>query len=148
MRIAEVARRSGVSSSALRFYESEGLIVAERGANGYRDYGDDVLDRLAFIQSAKHLDLSLPEIAELLRVVGTESCTEVRETVRPKLEERLRELDLRLAGLQRLRERLVRATDEVSACPDSGERCRTQCALHHRDLADLISPTRGLKSAP
>mgnify|MGYP002682694219 len=78
VRISEIARRSGVPATTLRFYESEGLIAAGRGRNGYRDYDEAVLERLSFIQGAKQLDLSLPEILEMLGVVEDESCTQVR----------------------------------------------------------------------
>lgn len=129
MRISEVARKSGVPATTLRFYESAGLITAGRSTNGYREYDESVLERLSFIDGAKQLDLSLPEISDLLTVVEDESCTQVRETLRPKLAERLREVDERLAVLQRLRDRLAEANRNVSACPDSGRRCRTECAL-------------------
>ncbi|KNC20001.1 transcriptional regulator [Arthrobacter sp. RIT-PI-e] len=129
MRISEVARKSGVPATTLRFYESAGLIAAGRSMNGYREYDEAVLERLSFIDGAKQLDLSLPEISDLLTVVEDESCTQVRETLRPKLAERLREVDERLAVLQRLRGRLAEANRNVTACPDSGRRCRTECAL-------------------
>ncbi len=134
VRISQLSRRSGVTVTALRFYESMGLIHAERSLNGYRDYDESVVERLSFIHAAKQLELSLPEIAELLDVVEVESCTRARDTLRPKLVRRLRDVDDRLATLQRLRERLVEATEQVIACPDSGRQCRTECAL-----GDLMS---------
>lgn len=115
--------------TALRFYESVGLLRSDRGANGYRDYGTDAVERLVFIRGAKQLDLSLPEIAELLEVVENESCSEVRDALRPRLEQRLRDVDDRLAVLGRLRERLSQAAVSAAACPDSGRRCRTECVL-------------------
>lgn len=138
VRISELSRRSGVPATALRFYESMGLIVAARAANGYRDYDESAVDRLTFLHGAKQLDLSLPEIVELLDVVEAESCTQVRETLRPKLDERPRDVDERLAVLVKLRERLAEATDRVTACPDSGDRCRTQCVLS-RSGASCVS---------
>ncbi|MDX2377600.1 MerR family transcriptional regulator [Microbacterium sp. LRZ72] len=143
MRISELSRRSGVPATALRFYESVGLIVAARGTNGYRDYDDSAVDRLTFIHGAKQLDLSLPEIVELLNVVEAESCTQVRETLRPKLDARLRDVDERLAVLMKLRERLVEATDHVAACPDSGDRCRTECVLARTEAPCVANPLIG-----
>ena len=53
MTITEVARRSGVASSALRFYEAEGLLEpARRTPSGYRLYGPEARDRVAFIASS------------------------------------------------------------------------------------------------
>ena len=143
MRISELSRRSGVPATALRFYESVGLIGAARAATGYRDYNESAVDRLTFLHGAKQLDLSLPEIVELLDVVEAESCTQVRETLRPKLDERLRDVDERLAVLMKLRERLVEATARVTACPDSGDRCRTECVLARPGASCVTDPLTG-----
>jgi MerR family redox-sensitive transcriptional activator SoxR len=67
--ISEVSRRSGVASSALRFYESRGLIRAQRSASGRRCYGRAVLRRIAFIVFAQKMGLTLEEIGgELARL--------------------------------------------------------------------------------
>lgn len=129
VRISEVAKRSEVPATTLRFYESIGLIASVREPNGYRSYDPGVLDQLSFVESAKHLNLTLPEIAELLRVVEADSCTQVREALRPVLEQRLTEVDARLADMQRLRDRLAGAVRQVGACPDSGVPCRSECML-------------------
>lgn len=145
VRISEIARRSGVPATTLRFYEAEGLIAAGRGVNGYRDYGEDVLERLSFIQGAKQLDLSLPEIAEMLEVVEGDSCTQVRETLRPMLTDRLRQVDERLTVLQHLRDRLSHVNEHVAACPDRGDQCRTECALMHGTPMRSTTTVRTLK---
>lgn len=130
-------------ASTLRYYERIGLIASERERNGYRDYNAQVLDRLALVDSAKQLNLSLPEIADLLGVVEDDTCTQVRDSLRPRLAERLREVDERLATLQRLRGRLVAASRRVDACPDSGDRCRSECMLlRDRDRACDARPGR------
>src|SRR5689334_15735111 len=64
--IGEVARRSGVASSALRFYEDRGLIRAERAGSGHRRFPRAVLRRIAFIVFAQRIGLSLDEIGEEL----------------------------------------------------------------------------------
>src|SRR5215218_9211449 len=67
--IGEVAARSGVASSALRFYEEQGLIAAERNDSGHRRYPRSVLRRIAFVVFAQKVGLSLEEIrAELARL--------------------------------------------------------------------------------
>lgn len=67
--IGEVARRSGVASSALRFYEELGLISATRADSGHRRYRRAVLRRIAFIVFAQRVGLSLDEIgAELAKL--------------------------------------------------------------------------------
>ncbi|MET0205992.1 MAG: redox-sensitive transcriptional activator SoxR [Thermoleophilaceae bacterium] len=60
--IGEVARRSGVAASALRFYEERGLISSERAGSGHRRYPRPVLRRIAFIVFAQRIGLSLEEI--------------------------------------------------------------------------------------
>src|SRR5438874_10620404 len=67
--IGEVSRRSGVASSALRFYEERGLIASERAGSGHRRYERPVLRRVAFIVFAQRIGLTLEEIrAELERL--------------------------------------------------------------------------------
>ena len=67
MTIGRVANAAGVSIDAIRFYERQGLIAApRRNFSGYRNYSDDVLDRLRFIGDAKRLGFTLKEIKELL----------------------------------------------------------------------------------
>ena len=61
--IGEVARRSGVAASALRFYEERGLLRSERAGSGHRRYPRPVLRRIAFIVSAQRVGLTLEEIA-------------------------------------------------------------------------------------
>ena len=67
--IGEVARRSGVAASALRFYEERGLISSERAGSGHRRYPRPVLRRIAFIVFAQRVGLTLDEIGgELARL--------------------------------------------------------------------------------
>jgi DNA-binding transcriptional MerR regulator len=65
-RSSPVAGRSGVPATTLRFYETAGLLPAERAASGYRVYGEAAVERLGFISSAKLLGLALEEIRDLL----------------------------------------------------------------------------------
>jgi MerR family redox-sensitive transcriptional activator SoxR len=64
--ISEVARRSGVASSALRYYEQLGLIASERAGSGHRRYPRSVLRRIAFIVFAQRIGLTLEEIGQEL----------------------------------------------------------------------------------
>ena len=64
--IGEVAARAGVARSALRFYESRGLIASDRTSGGQRRYRRDVLRRVAFIRAAQRVGLNLAEITEAL----------------------------------------------------------------------------------
>src|SRR3954471_8093475 len=64
--IGELSERSGVATSALRYYESQGLIRSERTTGNQRRYPRATLRRVAFIRSAQRVGLSLEEIAEAL----------------------------------------------------------------------------------
>lgn len=129
MRISELAAVSGVPATTLRYYESVGLVTAERGRNGYRTYDDGARTQLSFIEAAKQLGMSLPEIVDLLAVIEGESCTGVREVLHPRLQQRLLEVERRIANLRLLRDRIDGAVTRVGACPDSGRSCRSECAL-------------------
>jgi MerR family transcriptional regulator, redox-sensitive transcriptional activator SoxR len=64
--IGEIARRSGVAASALRFYEERGLIASERAGSGHRRYPRSTLRRIAFIVFAQRVGLTLEEIGAAL----------------------------------------------------------------------------------
>src|SRR5207302_4440544 len=64
--ITEVSRRSGVASSALRFYEGRGLIRSERAGSGHRRYRREVLRRIAFIVFAQRIGMTLDQVGEEL----------------------------------------------------------------------------------
>jgi DNA-binding transcriptional MerR regulator len=67
MRIGELARRSGLSTSRIRFYEAKGLLNAvSRKANGYREYPSDTLIVLGIIVGAQRTNFSLDEIKQIL----------------------------------------------------------------------------------
>ena len=67
--IGELSHRSGVATSALRFYEARGLITSQRTNGGQRRYARPTLRRVAFMQAAQRVGLSLDEIATALRTL-------------------------------------------------------------------------------
>lgn len=97
--ISQLAERAGVPATTLRFYESAGLLPAGRTPGGYRVYGEDAVERLAFITAAKRLGLPLEEVAELVRVWADGTCAQVRDALRPRLAARIAEARTMLAGL-------------------------------------------------
>jgi len=66
MKIGELATRSGLAASRIRFYEASGLINAQRQANGYRHYPEQTVQTLAIISCAQQAGFSLDEIRRLL----------------------------------------------------------------------------------
>ncbi|MGH1541195.1 MAG: redox-sensitive transcriptional activator SoxR [Arenicella sp.] len=103
--ISAISRRSGVASSALRFYEERGLIQSERAGSGHRRYHRSVLRRLAFIVFAQRIGLSLDEIAAELaklpasRTPTREDWSELSSTWVQRIDERLAELQSLKKGL-------------------------------------------------
>jgi DNA-binding transcriptional MerR regulator len=114
--IAEVAARSGLAPSALRFYEKRGL-VEPAGRNGLRrTYEPGTLDRLALIACARGAGFTIAEIARFLVAKPTD--TELRARMAVKA----RELDEDIARLTRMRDSLRHAAtcehDPLVECPD------------------------------
>jgi MerR family transcriptional regulator, redox-sensitive transcriptional activator SoxR len=105
MTITEVSRRSGVASSALRFYESRGLITSERTGSGHRRFPRAVLRRIAFIVFAQKIGLSLDEVAVELsrlphnRVPERADWAKLSTTWTQRVDERIAELQRLKAGL-------------------------------------------------
>ncbi|MEJ8654966.1 MerR family transcriptional regulator [Streptomyces sp. MS1.AVA.4] len=99
-RISQLAERSGVLATTLRFYEDAGLLPADRTPSRYRVYGEDAVERLAFISSAKLLGLALEEIRELLDVREDGVCASVRARMLPLVAGRIAETDGRIAELR------------------------------------------------
>lgn len=65
--IGEVSHRTGAATSALRFYEEQGLIHSERTSGGQRRYATEVIRRVSFIRIAQQVGLTLGEIGEFMR---------------------------------------------------------------------------------
>jgi MerR family redox-sensitive transcriptional activator SoxR len=100
--IGEVAKRSGVAASALRFYEERSLITSLRGRSGHRRYPRAVLRRIAFIVFAQRIGLGLDEIgAELARLPADRVPS--RQDWARLSGAWTRRIDARIAELERLR---------------------------------------------
>lgn len=90
--IGEVARRCGLATSALRFWEAEGLLLpTHRTSAGYRRYDAEAVARVGFILRAQALGLSLAEVRELLRAADGEGEEAVRHGLRHLLAHKLAE---------------------------------------------------------
>jgi len=100
--ISEVSKRSGVASSALRFYEERGLIRSERAGSGHRRYERPVLRRIAFIVFAQRIGLTLDEIGRELAKLPPDRAPTRAEWSRLSSTWTAR-IDDRIAELERLR---------------------------------------------
>jgi MerR family redox-sensitive transcriptional activator SoxR len=103
--IGALGERTGVATSALRFYEDEGLIHATRSPGGQRRYSRDTLRRVSFIRIAQQVGLSLDEIRAALHSLPERRTPNEKDWHRLSASWRPR-LDAQIAMLERLRDRL------------------------------------------
>jgi MerR family redox-sensitive transcriptional activator SoxR len=131
--IGEVARRSGFAASAIRYYETQGLLEAGRTSGGQRTFERGVLRRLAFIRAAGNVGLTLEEIrAELARLPANRTPTRA-DWQRISRHWRSR-LDEQIAALERLR-------DGLDSCIGCGCLSLKTCAMQNPgDLAQTRGP--------
>lgn len=131
--IGELAQRSGLNHSALRFYERHGLLTAERNATNQRHYPRSALRRLAFIRSAQRVGLSLAEIAEALDTLPSSRTPTPADWRALSATWRLR-LDEQIRLLTELRDRL-------DSCIGCGCLSLSACALTNPgDIAAADGP--------
>ncbi|MFE6836696.1 MerR family transcriptional regulator [Streptomyces sp. NPDC057705] len=145
LRISQLAGLSGVPASTLRFYETAGLLSAERTASGHRQYGREAVDRLAFISSGKLLGLALEDIRALLDVRDAGACAAVRERMLPMVADRIADADRRATRLAAFSAHLAEVHRELAGDAPAGG-CGPRLRLHPAPgpgqvLVDL-SPTR------
>ncbi|WP_224365911.1 redox-sensitive transcriptional activator SoxR [Hyalangium versicolor] len=103
--IGELARRTGVATSALRFYEERDLIRSERTSAGHRRFARPMIRRVAFIVFAQRVGLNLEEIGQELAKLPTDSVpsrndwSKLSQTWRSRIDERIGELERLRDGL-------------------------------------------------
>jgi MerR family transcriptional regulator, redox-sensitive transcriptional activator SoxR len=126
--VSEIASRSGFAASAIRFYESQGLITATRTSGGQRRFERQMLRRLAFIRAARNVGLSLDEIADALATLPDSRTPTRADWARLSKTWRTR-LDDQIAGLIALR-------DNLDSCIGCGCLSLKRCAISNPgDLA-------------
>ena len=128
--IGHLAERAGVATSAIRFYESRGLIRSVRTSGNQRRYERSTLRRVAFIRTAQRVGLSLDEIAAALatlpenRTPTKADWSRLSRTWRPRLDEQI--------------ERLERLRDKLDGCIGCGCLSLRTCALNNP--GDEVAP--------
>jgi len=128
MTIGELATRTGLAPSAIRYYERRGLLPAPPRGSGWRRYDTDSLSWLAVIELAKRTGFTLDEIAVLLDAARTESAREPAQTWQQLAAAKLTDIDAQLHRLQQMRALL-------------GEALRCSCLTTER--AELIPAALG-----
>ena len=131
--VGDVARRTGVSVTALRFYEAKGLIAPGRADSGHRRYPRETIRRVSFILAAQRVGLSLRDVKAALaglptgRAPSVEDWSRLSASWRPMLEERIQ-------ALERLR-------DQLDSCIGCGCLSLSTCALNNpEDRAGAAGP--------
>ncbi len=119
MRIGELARRAGASARSIRYYEQQGLLLARRRDNGYRDYDEADLRLVREIRSLLVSGFDLEEIRPFIDclhagIQARRACPGGIDVYRRKLEE----LDSRILELQNLRDRVAGELSQLAAGSD------------------------------
>ena len=113
MKIGALAKLSGCSVQAIRHYEKEGLIEASvRSEGNFRLYDQEAVSRLTFIKRCRTLDLSLPEVKELLQLTNKPKTR--CDTVNRMVETHIAHVEERIAELTGLREQLCKLRSNCS----------------------------------
>jgi DNA-binding transcriptional MerR regulator len=126
MRIGEAARLSGLKTSAIRFYEADGVLPGpQRTEAGYRDYSSHDVDLLRFVRRLRSLELPVDDVREIvtLRTAGEAPCA----TVRTALAREAATIDHRIEELLRLRKEL---TDLQAAASEITDDWPSTCVCH------------------
>jgi MerR family redox-sensitive transcriptional activator SoxR len=131
--VSEIASRSGFAASAIRFYESQGLITATRTSGGQRRFERQMLRRLAFIRAARNVGLSLEEVADALAKLP-DARTPTRADWAALSKTWRARLDDQIAGLMALR-------DNLDSCIGCGCLSLKRCAISNPgDTAAIAGP--------
>ena len=120
MNIGQVARAAGVATTALRYYEREGVLIPQgRSEAGYRLYDQRAVEQLAFIRSAQAVGFTLEDIHMLLFTDGKQKIA--KKDVQGLIEKRLQEVEEKMKDLKRvsaaLRDALQKCRQSKGACP-------------------------------
>jgi DNA-binding transcriptional MerR regulator len=138
MKIGELARRTGLAASRIRFYEASGLIAAQRQANGYREYPEHTERTLAVITCAQQSGFSLEEIRRLLPDPVAQSWP--HDELLAALKRKVEEIEAMQARLAQNKAQLLATIADIENKPE-GMLCsenaeRMMASLRHRERAE------------
>src|SRR5438105_11500916 len=138
MRVGEAAARAGVNIETLRYYERRGLLPEpDREPSGHRRYDEESVRFLRAIKEAQALGFTLSEIADVL--VAARRSGKPSEALRVRMAAKIDEIDMRIAGLRRMREELARV---VGCACESLDHCTCGAAyLARRGRESSAPPT-------
>jgi len=138
--IGELARRTRLSTKAIRYYESIGVLPpSPRGTNGYRCYSQADVNRLNLLRRLRLLGISLAEAKSLLAATLDAPCREVQHELSHLVQARLVALDQEIAELHQLREELASCQQQLTTGGVEKDEPFTTC-YDHACLACSPSP--------
>lgn len=109
MNIGEASERSGLPAKTIRYYEDIALVAPDRADNGYRDYSSSDVHRLRFLHRARNLGFSIDECRLLLSLYSDRN--RASSDVKAMAEQKLAEIDAKIAELQSLKNALQPLVD-------------------------------------
>ena len=137
IRIGKVAKATGLTPKAIRYYEGKGLLPTRpRSESGYRQYEEADIQRLLFIRRAKELGISLRQIASIVSLWPGDSCAMTRPVLTQVLNERIGELNAQIDLFKDLRIKLEEELVELGRRPYSDHTNGSCTCLG--DLSQLI----------
>lgn len=142
LRIAEVAERAGITTATIRYYERIGVLPpAPRAGNGYRNYDEQIVERLAFVNRAKQLGCSLDEITDLATAWEGGQCGPIQDRLRALVADKLARAQTEIIELVTLTAELRRAAAALERHRPTGvcdDRCG--CVSEPADAAPVEFP--------
>ncbi len=121
MNISEVAKRTGLTSKAIRFYEEKGLVTPPlRAENGYRSYGQKHLEELTLLRQARQVGFNLEECGELVALFNNPARHSA--DVKARTLQKVAEIERHIAELSSMRQQLLALAescpgDDSADCP-------------------------------
>ena len=129
MKISELSQATGVDVDTIRYYEKAGLLPEPaREANGYRSYGEQHLERLAFVRHCRALDMPLADVQRLLDFV--DGTPDARGDIESLIESQLRRVRARLKSLRALERQLAQLRQRCDA-----DHAAHECGILHELVA-------------
>lgn len=144
-KISQIAKKTGKTSRALRYYEELGLLTPrERSDAGYRLYGEDAILKIEWIDKLNEIGFSLPEIQEFLESFkAVDSAPDMMAALQNLYREKLKEVEASIARLQKLTKELRESVSYTSLCQSCNptteiSHCKS-CDQHDEESPLLIS---------
>jgi len=136
MKIGELAKRTGLNASRIRFYETEGLLgTVERGANGYRRYPPEAVALLGIVTSAQRAGFTLDQIRYLMPA-GSQGWK--HDELAARLREKVTEIDVLQEQLAQNKAQLLAVIDGIENRPDG-----IACSDNKQRMFDLLRLEEG-----